>query len=300
MNRLTTADRIRIVSCLTEGTSLRSVTRMVGVSLNTVMKFLADMGEVCEAYHDEHVRGLRTERLQCDEIWAYCYAKRKNVPEEMKDDPKIGDVWTWTAIDADSKMMVSWFVGSRNNVSAISIMSDAAGRIVSDRVQITSDGFKFYKQAVLETFGDNVDYAELNKIFGAADGTANARYSPAICIGCVRKHIIGNPDEAHISTAYAERANLTMRMGMRRFTRLTNGFSKKFENHRAAVALHFMHYNFCRVHKTLGKTPAMAAGLADHVWPIDELVNVLEVQERAAIGTTTNKRGPYKKGRISN
>lgn len=294
MNRLSTADRVRIVSALVEGNSLRSTSRMLGISVNTVMKFLADFGPVCEEYHDRHVRGLRCERLQCDEIWAFCRMKKKNVPEELKGSPEVGDVWTWTIIDADSKLMVSWLVGPRETQSAVEVMHDAAGRIVSERVQITSDGYRYYHRAVGEAFADSVDYAELNKIYGAADGGPSARYSPAICVGCVRKHVIGNPDDAHISTSYVERQNLTMRMGMRRFTRLTNGFSKKLANHCAAVALHFMHYNFCRVHKTLKTTPAVAAGIADHPWSLEELVGLMEAKERAAIGTEANKRGPYR------
>jgi len=295
MNVLPFDKRVRILSALVEGNSMRSVSRMVGVSVNTVMKFVSDFGPVCEAYHAEHVKGLKTEHIQCDEIWAFCGMKKKHVPADQKDRTGIGDVWTWTAIEAESKLMISWHVGARNNASAIEIMCDVAGRITNDHVQITSDGYRFYKQAILEAFGDSVHYSELQKIYGAEDGGPSARYSPSVCVGCVRKRVIGNPDPAHINTSYVERANLTMRMGMRRFTRLTNGFSKKFDNHRAAVAIHFMHYNFCRVNKTLRVTPAMEAGISDHVWPLDELVNVLCAREQAVFGTDANRRGPYQK-----
>ncbi len=295
MNMLPIAKRVQMVSALTEGCSMRSVSRMVGCSINTVAKFVVDMGDVCEDFHDRTVRGLKTERLQADEIWAFCRMKRKNVPEHLKDSSEVGDVWTWTVLDADSKLMVSWAVGDRSGAFARDVFADAAGRIVSDRVQITSDGYKFYKQAVREMFGESADYAELQKIYGAADGTANARYSPAVCIGCIRKHMIGNPDPAHINTSYVERQNLGMRMGMRRFTRLTNGFSKKLANHRASIALHFVHHNFCRKPKGLGgNTPAMMAGIADHAWTLEELVQLLEVHELANVGTEENKRGPYK------
>lgn len=300
MNRLQNSDRVRIVACLVEGMSIRSTCRITGFAKGTVLKLLADLGETCQILHDERVKELRTARLECDEIWSFCYAKKKNTPEHLKDNPEVGDVWTWTAIDADSKLMVSWLVADRNNASADAIMLDLSGRIVSERVQLTSDGLRWYKQAVQKTFDDAADYSELQKIYGAADGSPNTRYSPAVCIGCVRKSVLGNPDPEHISTSYVERANLTMRMGMRRFTRLTNGFSKKHANHCAAVALHFAHYNFCRVHTSLGKrTPAMAAGIADHPWSIEELVSVLEGHEREIIGTEGNRRGPYKK-RISN
>jgi IS1 family transposase len=295
MNILPTETRVRILAALVEGSSMRSTSRMVGVSINTVMKFVADFGPVCERFHNERVRGLKTARLQCDEIWSFCYCKKKNTPADLKGVPGFGDVWTWTILDADSKLMVSWLVGDRTNHCASAVLFDAAERIDGDRVQVTSDGYRFYQQAVGKAFAGRVDYAELNKIFGAADGYHNARYSPAICIGCVRKHVIGKPDDAHVSTSYVERQNLTMRMGMRRFTRLTNGFSKKLENHRAAVAIHFAYYNWARVHKSLRVTPAMEAGLTDHVWELEELVGLMEAEERAVVGTPGNQRGPYRK-----
>lgn len=276
MNRLDTQTRVRIVACLVEGNSIRATCRMTGAAKNTVVKLLVDLGAACQRFHDGAVRGLKTQRLQCDEIWSFCYCKKKSTPVHLKDDPSVGDVWTWTAIDADSKLMVSWLVGDRTNDSAREIILDVSGRIVSERIQLTSDGYRHYKLAVSEAFGTDVDYAQVDKTYGGADGGPNARYSPMICIGCVRKRVIGNPDPKHVSTSYVERANLTMRMGMRRFTRLTNGFSKKVENHCHAVALHFVHYNFCRVHQTLKTTPAVTAGLADHAWTIDELVGLLD------------------------
>lgn len=295
MNLLTTAERVRIVACLVEGSGVRSTCRMTGFAKGTVLKLLCDLGAVCETIHDEKVRGLRTARLECDEIWSYVGMKKKNVPESMKDRSDLGDIWTWTGLDADSKLMVSWLVGDRTNESARAMMWDMAGRIVSERVQLTSDGYRYYRHAIDEAFGDSADYSELHKVYGGADGSANARYSPSICIGCIRRRILGNPNPEHISTSYVERANLTMRMGMRRFTRLTNAFSKKLTNHVAAIALFMVHYNFCKVHGTIKKTPAMAAGITDHVWSIDEIVAALEERERAIIGTAANKRGPYKK-----
>lgn len=294
MNRLTTTERTRIIACLVEGNSIRATCRMTGFAKATVLKLLGEMGAACAAHHDATVVGLKTERLQCDEIWSFVYAKKKNVPESMKGTAGIGDVWTWTAIDADSKLMVSWLVADRTNDSARAIMWDVAGRVVSKRVQLTSDGYKHYTGAVRDAFGESVDFGQVEKQYGGEDRTSNARYSPLVCVSCTRKHIIGNPDKKHISTSFVERANLTMRMGMRRFTRLTNGFSKKIDNHAAAIALHFAHYNFCRVHQTLRVTPAMAAGLTDHVWGLDELVALVESQERAVVGTDANKRGPYR------
>jgi IS1 family transposase len=276
MNRLSTAERARIVACLVEGNSIRSTVRMTGAAKNTVVKLLVDLGSACQTFHDQTVRGLKSERLQFDEIWSFVAMKKKNIPAERKGEPGIGDVWTWTCIDADSKMMVSWLVGSRENESAREIMLDVSGRIVSPRIQITSDGYRHYKGAVVEMFGDSVDFATIEKVYGAEDRTGSARYSPLICTGCKRTHVKGNPDPEHISTSYVERANLTMRMGMRRFTRLTNGFSKKVDNHAAAIALHFVHYNFCRVHQTLKTIPAVKAGIFDRVLTIAELVEILD------------------------
>lgn len=292
---LSTNDRVRIVSCLVEGCSVRATCRMTGFAKGTVLKLLSDLGRVCEAYHSDHVHGLQTKRLQCDEIWAFVGAKNRNLPADKLADPRFGSVWTWTAIDADTKFMVSWGVGERTREVARDFMEDVASRIASDRVQVTTDGFNAYRAAVLLAFGEKVDLGQAEKVFGTPQSKSpEQRYSPAVCLGCIRRRIKGNPDERKISTSFAERANLTMRMGMRRFTRLTNAFSKKIENHAAAVSLHFMHYNFCRVHQTLKTTPAMKAGMADHVWTLAELVAVLERSERAFVGTEVNKRGPYK------
>ncbi|MBL8999987.1 MAG: DDE-type integrase/transposase/recombinase [Phycisphaerae bacterium] len=293
MNFLPMSKRLQIVSALVEGCSLRSITRMVGCSINTVTKLLEDLGPICEEYHDQHVRNVRAERVQADEIWAFCYAKDKNLPESMRGQPGVGSVWTWTAIDADSKLMVSWYVGGRDAGCAIRFMRDLAGRL-GNRVQLTTDGHAVYERAVESSFGWNVDYAMLVKQYGEPR-EKESRYSPCECIGAVKTPVIGRPIKEDICTSHVERQNLTMRMGMRRFTRLTNGFSKKLANHRAAVALHFMHYNFCRIHKTIRVTPAMEAGLADHVWELAELVGLMEAKERAAVGTEANKRGPYQK-----
>lgn len=293
MKRLTKQDRVRIVAALVEGNSLRAITRMVGCSINTVTKFLEDIGPVCEEYHDTHVRNLRCERIQADEIWAFCYCKDKNVPASMRGEPGVGSVWTWTAIDSDSKLMVSWYVGDRDAECATRFMCDLAQRL-GNRVQLTTDGHGVYERAVKTAFGWDVDYAQLVKIYGAPR-EGEQRYSPCECLGTKKEAVVGRPILEDISTSHVERQNLTMRMGMRRFTRLTNGFSKKLTNHRAAVALHFMHYNLCRIHKTLRVTPAMEAGIAKHVWELEELVGLLEAQERASIGTEANRRGPYGK-----
>ncbi|MGE0407076.1 MAG: IS1 family transposase [Candidatus Korobacteraceae bacterium] len=273
MNQLDSIRRKQVVSALVEGNSIRATVRMTGVAKNTVAKLLNDLGCACAAYHNEHVRHLRVRRIQCDEIWSFVGAKAKNVSIEKKQEG-WGDTWTWIALDADSKLCVSYLVGGRDAGWAYEFMEDAASRI-RGRVQITTDGHKAYLQAVEGAFGMDCDYAQLQKIYGAPSGDEARRYSPAVCIGCDMKVVSGNPDPAHVSTSYVERQNLTMRMSMRRFTRLTNGFSKKIDNHRHAVAIHFMHYNFCRVHQSLRVTPAMEAGLTDHVWALDELVGLL-------------------------
>jgi IS1 family transposase len=294
MNFLTTSDRVRIVACLVEGSSIRATCRMTGVAKGTVLKFLAELGDVCMEYHEQHVKGLKTKRLQCDEIWAFVGAKDKNLTDAKRANPNYGSVWTWTAIDADSKLMVAWAVGERTRAVAHNFMRDVAGRIEAEKIQVTTDGLNAYRSAIKLAFGDGVDFGQAEKVFGNPNtGTPEQRYSPAVCLGCVRRAIAGNPLEGNISTSYVERANLTMRMGMRRFTRLTNGFSKKIDNHRAAIALHFMHYNFCRVHQTLRVTPAMAAGVSDHVWSLEELVSLLVAKEQAIVGTWQNRRGPY-------
>jgi IS1 family transposase len=275
MNKLATADRVRVIAALVEGCSIRATVRIPGVAKNTVVKLLANLGTACSAYHDQHVRGLTTKRIQCDEIWSFCYAKAKNVPAEKKGQFGYGDVWTWTALDADSKLMVGYMLGTRDSDTARAFMSDVAERVTS-RVQVTTDGHSSYFDTVGDAFNWDVDYTMLIKIYGPnTGGSAGGKYSPPPCIGVKHQPICGNPDPKHISTSFVERQNLTMRMGMRRFTRLTNAFSKKLENHASAIALHFMHYNFCRVHQTLRVTPAMAAGLADHVWELDELVALL-------------------------
>lgn len=245
---------------------------MTGVARNTVTKLLVDLGQVCMKYHDDHVRTVRVRRLQCDEIWAYVVAKARNVRPKKKE-IGWGDVWTWVGIDADTKLVISYLVGGRGADWAMDFMKDAASRITG-RVQVTTDGHKAYLEAVEDAFGMDVDYAQLHKIYGASLET-ESRYSPATCIGCDMKTVSGNPDPKHVSTSYAERQNLTMRMQMRRFTRLTNAFSKKIENHAYAVALHFMYCNYVRIHQTLRVTPAMESGLSDHAWELSELVGLL-------------------------
>ncbi|MEA2735601.1 MAG: hypothetical protein QOE14_2052 [Humisphaera sp.] len=276
MNKLGTADRVRVVAALVEGCSIRATVRMTGVAKNTVAKLLVDLGTACADYHDKHVRGVNAKRIQADEIWAFVYAKQKNV---KKPGEGHGDCWTWTAIDADSKLMISYLVGDRGTAACNDFMDDVASRVVG-RPQVTTDSYFGYFKAVLNAFNGEVDHAVLQKVYGPSNerSTGGGRYSPPVCTGIQIKEINGAPDRDHISTSYVERQNLTMRMGIRRFTRLTNAFSKKVANHAAAVALHFMHYNFCRVHQTLRVTPAMEAGLADHVWTIEELVALLDRQ----------------------
>jgi IS1 family transposase len=248
---------------------------MTGVAKHTVLNLLRDLGCAAASFHHYNVRGLRVKRLQCDEIWAFCGAKARNVTVEQKAQG-WGDVWTWTAIDADTKLIVSYLVGGRNTSWATDFMLDCSERIVG-RPQITTDAHKPYLRAVEDAFGADADFATLHKVYGASE-EPETRYSPATCIGCDMKVVSGDPDPRHVSTSFVERQNLSMRMGMRRFTRLTNGFSKKLENHGHAVALYFLHYNFVRVHKTLRVTPAMEAGIADHVWSMDELVALLDVR----------------------
>lgn len=273
MNQLSRADRTRIVAALVEGCGVNATCRMTGFSKPTVLKLLADLGRACYAYHDKYVRGLNCKRIQCDEIWSFVGAKQKNASEE-KIATGWGDAWTWTALDADSKLMVSYLVGQRGATWAKVFMEDVALRINS-RVQITTDGHRAYVEAIEGVFGMDVDYAMLIKLYGNPVNP-DSRYSPGEVIGTETVMVTGNPDPKHISTSYVERQNLTMRMSMRRFTRLTNAHSKKLANHEAAIALHYMHYNFCRIHQTLRVTPAMEAGLANHVWSIEELVRLLE------------------------
>lgn len=274
MNRLDKAKRVQIISALVEGNSLRATSRMTGASKVTILRLLEFLGAACAAYQDRALRNLNCKRIQCDEIWQFCYAKERNVPSEKRGQFGYGDVWTWAAMCADTKLIVTWAIGTRGAGTAFEFMHDLARRL-AHRVQLTTDGHRVYLNAVESAFGSEIDYAMLVKIYG--DDAANeARYSLAECIDCKRIAVTGRPDLKHISTSYIERQNLTMRMGMRRFTRLTNGFSKKIENHGHAVALHYMHYNFCRVHQTLRVTPAMEAGLTDHVWSLEELVTLLD------------------------
>ena len=246
---------------------------MTGAAKNTVTRLLVDMGTACATFHDFHVRNLKVRRMQADEIWCFVGCKKKNASPAQKAEG-WGDVWTWVGIDADTKLVIGYLVGGRDGGWARDFMDDCASRI-RNRVQLTTDAHKAYLQAVEGAFGADIDYAMLHKIFGAPSDEETRRYSPAKCIGSDMKTVIGRPDPDHVSTSYVERQNLTMRMSMRRFTRLTNGFSKKAENHAHAVALHYMYYNYCRVHQTLRVTPAMEAGLANHVWTVDELIALL-------------------------
>jgi IS1 family transposase len=272
MNRLDPRKRAQVVAALVEGNSVRATVRMTGVAKNTIQKLVLQLGAACATYMDAHIRNLSSQRIQCDELWSFVGAKEKNVTDQMRDKGHAGDVWTWVAIDADSKLVVSFAVGGRDYRTAREFMGDVASRL-ANRVQLTTDGFKCYLSVVSPAFANEVDYAMLVKIYGATSDTG--RYSPAECIGCDKRTIIGNPDAAHVSTSFVERQNLTVRMSNRRFTRLTNAFSKKLDNHIAALAIHYMHYNFARVHQTLRVTPAMEAGLTDHVWSVPELINLL-------------------------
>jgi IS1 family transposase len=281
MNRLSTERRGQVISCLVEGMSMRAAGRVNGVARNTVDKLLGDLGDACAEYQDQTLRNLSCSRIECDEIWSFCYAKQKNVPTKYEDEWGYGDVWTWTAIDAETKLVPSWLVGKRDNRDCYTFLADLKSRLRPGRVQITTDGLQSYLSVIEPLFGaDRVDYAQLIKMYGEAD--TDHRYSPAACTGIDQRIVTGMPDPDFISTSYVERQNLTMRMGMRRFTRLTNAFSKKVENHAASVSLHFMHYNFARPHQTLTKrygrktTPAMAAGKAEHVWSVWEIAGLLD------------------------
>ena len=274
MNRLDKTRRVAVVKALVEGNSIRATVRLTGVAKNTVVKLLVELAEKCVEYHDVNVRNLKSQRVQCDEIWSFIGAKKKTIAKDktiLERNPDAGDCWTWTAIDADSKLMISWMVGGRDSQMAYAIMSDIKSRM-SSRIQLTTDQLSIYLKAVDKAFGVDVDYAMLQKIYaGGGDG----RYSPAECIGCKKVEVTGTPDPTHISTSYVERSNLSMRMSIRRFTRLTNAFSRKIENHAAAVALYFFWYNFGRVHQTLRVTPAIEAGVSDHVWSAEEIVALL-------------------------
>lgn len=273
MNRLTTKDRASILSVLCEGMGINAACRITGASKNTVLKLLAEVGEACALYQDRVMNDLNLKRVECDEIWSFVGMKQRNVPDELAGSFGLGDVYTWTAIDADTKLVPCWHVGTRTVESARFFISDLAGRLAS-RVQLTTDGLKAYITAVEEAFGRDIDFAQLVKLYGNEGQTKEdaRRYSPAQCTGAEKKRVTGNPDMANVSTSYVERQNLTMRMHMRRFTRLINGFSKKLENHMHAISLYFMYYNFCKIHKTLRVTPAMEAGIADHIWDLEEVV----------------------------
>ncbi len=288
MNKLPLASRIQILNMLCEGSSMRSISRITGASINTVSKLLEDAGEVCAAFHDERVRGVQAKRVQVDEIWSFVYAKERNVAGAKAAPEAAGDVWTWTALDADSKLIVSFLVGDRHGACAKLFMDDVAARLAT-RVQLTSDGHRAYLDAVEGAFGADVDYAQLVKLYGAVPEAAKGRYSPAECTGIKKTRIEGKPDPKHISTSYVERQNLTMRMSMRRFTRLTNAFSKKVENHVHALALYFVHYNWMRTHKTLRVTPAIEAGLTDRLWSWEDILAIMDAADEP------KKRGPYKK-----
>lgn len=293
MKRLSNPERCSILACLVESMSVRATCRITGFAKGTVLKFLAEMGEVCEEFHDVHARNLASNKIQCDEIWSFCSSKAKNVPKDKRDNENYGDVWTWTALDPDSKFMVGWYIGDRDAVCAGRFMHDLSERLAG-RCQLTTDGHAVYERAVQDAFGWQVDFAMLVKIYGEPRDK-DARYSPCDCLGAKIVRISGRPDRKHISTSHVERQNLTMRMGMRRYTRLTNGFSKKLANHRAAVAIHFVHYNFARIHQSIRVTPAMQLGVAKHVWELSDMVALLEAKENAVVGTEENKRGPYRK-----
>jgi len=276
MNKLPTAKRVEILEMLVEGMSMRAVSRVAKVSINTVTKLMVEAGEACAAYHDEAVRDVKARRVQCDEIWAFCYAKQKNVARAKAAPRGAGDVWTWTAIEADSKMILAYEIGDRSGATAIEFMDDLRRRL-ANRVQLTTDGHKAYLEAVEGAFGADVDYAQLVKLYGDAP-EKEKRYSPATCIGTRKRRVTGSPVRKDVSTSYVERSNLTMRMGMRRFTRLTNAFSKKLANHLHMLSLYFVHYNFVRVHSSLKVTPAMAAGVTDTLRDMEWIVSLIDAR----------------------
>ncbi len=274
MNKLAIEKRAKIIAALVEGNSIRATVRLTGAAKGTVIKLLADVGRACADYQSRKLRNLPCRRIQCDEIWSFCYAKEKNVPENLRGQFGFGDVWTWTAICADTKIVPSWMIGKRDAGTAFEFMQDLAGRLAS-RVQLTTDGHRVYLEAVESAFGSEIDYAMLVKVYGA-DPEGDTRYTPPQCIGTYTTVISGRPNPNYVSTSFVERQNLTMRMSMRRFTRLTNAFSKKVDNLRHAVSLHFMHYNFCRIHQSLRCSPAMAAGVSERLWEIEDIARLLD------------------------
>lgn len=303
MNRLDEKIRARIVAALVEGMSIRATCRLTGAAKGTVLKLLVEVGRACSEYQHKSLRNLTCKRVQCDEIWSFCYAKDKNVPERMRHDPGVGSIWTWTAIDADSKLIVTYHIGTRDAWCANHFMKDVAARL-ANRVQLTTDGHHAYLEATWNAFQGEVDYAMLVKLYGPEPSEGQARYSPPACIGTRLDLIDGEPDLDHASTSFVERSNLTLRMGQRRFTRLTNAFSKKAENLEHAVSLHTMHYNFCRPHMTLTKaangvktTPAMAAGISDHIWTLAELLALVPAPKVAPWGS--KRRYPLGDAEIS-
>lgn len=292
MNKLAPEKRAAVLSCLVDGTSIRATSRITGVAKGTILRLLESAGKVCAEYQDAMLRNLPCRRIQADEIWSFILGKDRNITPKVRDHSPslVGSVWTWTALCADTKLMVSWYVGSRDDYSASEFVRDLASRL-SRRVQLTTDGLRLYVNAVEEAFGADIDYAMLTKLYGPSgnDKSAETRYSPGRITGMEISHIAGSPAEAHINTSFVERANLTHRMGMRRFTRLTNGFSKKFENHCHAISLHMFYYNFIRIHQTLRCTPAMAAGVTDHLWTMGHLVALIESREcEAAVSNCTS------------
>ena len=288
MNKLSTAKRVQILEMLVEGMSMRAASRVAKVSINTVTKLMVEAGEACAAYHDEAVRDVTSSKVQCDEIWAFCYAKEKNVPRAKAAPQGAGDVWTWTAIESASKMILSYEVGDRSGATAIEFMDDLRSRL-ANRVQLTTDGHKAYLEAVEGAFGGDVDYAQLIKLYGDSTGQKGheKKYSPAECTGTKKRRVEGNPDIEHVSTSYVERQNLTMRMGMRRFTRLTNAFSKKLENHLLMLSLYFVHYNFVRIHSSLRMTPAMAAGVSETLHDMEWIVGLIDARAAKPIRPAT-------------
>lgn len=285
MKTLSREKQTQIVAALVEGNSLRATARMCDVAFNSVLNFLPRIGMACAEYQDKTLRGIKTRRIQCDECWSFCYAKDKNLPADKQGKFGFGSVWTWVAIDADTKLVPSFMVGNRDAISGKMFMEDVASRLAS-RVQLTTDGLKVYLEAIEGAFGCDLDYAMLVKMYESSQ--EETRYSPAVCVSCERKTIMGDPDPKHISTSFIERQNLSMRMGMRRLTRLTNAFSKKIENHAYMLALYYMHYNFVRRHQTLRVSPAMEAGITDRLWSVDDIVDLVPAP-------VAKKRGPYRK-----